>query len=519
MQHLVLCPGSRSAPLALAATEAASLGRVELHVRVDERSAGFLALGLAKATGVPVAVITTSGTAVGNLMPAVMEASHSGVGLVVLSADRPESLLHTGANQATDQVGMFGSFVRAESRISGAAGNSAAWSHQVVRLWAAATGIRSRRPGPVQLNLALSVPLIAEDSPWPAVVSRSVAELPVKVVAEPLDGRRTVLLVGDCPPEEGRGALELGARHGIPVLSEPSGNARSGAAIRCYRLLLESPLGQKIERVVVVGHPTLSRPVTRLLGRTDVDIVVVTAAADWHDPGLAVDRVVSAVDPADQDPAWLAGWHEADTRVSQGLDALLGDRLTGPSVASMVVASIGESGVLVVGSSNPIRDLDLAPVPEQGPVVHANRGLAGIDGTVSTAVGIAVGLGRPVTALMGDLTFLHDVGGLLVGPLEQRPRMRVVAVNDDGGSIFHTLEQGAPAYADSFERVFGTPTGVRLQPVVEGYGWAYRRAETLSELRSLLAQECAGLEVIEVPVSRDDRRELDHQIRGLAQET
>lgn len=514
VEHVVLCPGSRSAPLAFAWERAAGEGRIELHVRIDERSAGFLALGLAKASGRVVPIVTTSGTAVGNLLPAVMEAAHSGVPLLVLSADRPTSMVHTGANQTTDQAGIFGRFVVAEATISGAEGGVAAWVFQVSRLVAGALGNRTGRPGPTHLNVAFAEPLVPEDDVWPTVRPTRVRTRPVEdpLTLEP--GPRTVVLVGDCPPEEGGRARELAEKSGWPLLSEPSGNARVGTAIRTYRVLLGGELGDRIERVVMFGHPTLSRPVSRLLARPDVELVVVAPGADWVDPGVNAAVVAGSVAGAPSDPGWLAEWIEADHQVSERLDQLLGDELSGPTVAAAVWRSLGANETLVLGSSHPIRDLDLAPVGESPVSAYANRGLAGIDGTIATATGIAL-VNGPTTLVLGDLTFLHDVGGLLVGPLERSPKLRIVVVNDDGGSIFHILEQGAEAYAESFERVFGTPTEVAMEPLALAYGWAYRQIETLPDLREQLARPIEGREIVEVRLDRADRRELARRIAAL----
>lgn len=515
VEHVVLCPGSRSAPLALAWQAAAREGGVELHVRIDERTAGFLALGLAKASEQIVPIVTTSGTAVGNLVPAVMEASHSGLPLLVLCSDRPATLAHTGANQTTNQAGIFGDFVRASATISGAEGSLAAWVFQVSRLAAAARGDRSGNPGPAQLNLAFAEPLVPDDEEWPdvsptRVVVRERAESPTELAAN----RRTVVLVGDCPPEVGDRARRFAEDARLPLLSEPSGNARVAGAVRAYRVLLTGRLGRRIERVVLFGHPTLSRPVSRLLARSDLELIVVAPGAHWIDPGVNADLVAGAVTCQPADPSWLAEWAEADQALSNGLDRLLAEELSGPTVAAAVWDSLDPADSLVIGSSHPIRDLDLAPVGPRMPRVYANRGLSGIDGTVATAAGIALANG-PTTLLVGDLTFLHDVGGLLVGPLERSPLLRIVVVNDDGGSIFHVLEPGHEDYADSFERIFGTPTGVALKPLAAAYGWEYRRAGTLAELRELLKRPIDGREVVEVRVSRTDRRALAARIAAL----
>ncbi len=515
---VVLCPGSRNAPLSIA-LERASREPVEalrLHVRIDERSAGFLALGLAKSTGRAVAVVTTSGTAVANLAPAVMEANQAGVPILVLSADRPVSMINSGANQTGDQAGLFGSQVRSAVRLSSTTGTVQAWRFQLRTAIAVAEGVRTRQPGPVQVNLALDEPLMPTDERLPALGSWGVT------TSQPspsltLDGSlRAVVLAGDGPPETGQRAVEVASRGQVPLLAEPSSNARRGPdAISAYRLLLGKPdLGGRIERVIVFGHPTLSRPVTQLLRREDVEVVVVADQAPWIDPGFTAALVVDDVDLAPcEDDHWRSQWLTGDLNLQTKIDLALKDQdhLTGHRVAQMVVeATAGQA--LVIGSSNPIRDADLAPIPDALYEAHvptatyANRGLAGIDGTIATATGIALGLGEPTTCLLGDLTFLHDAGGLWLGTLEERPRLRLVVVDDRGGSIFHTLEQGGSDHEACFERVFGTPHSVDIPALATAHGWQVASVSDADELRARLRVPVRGPEVIHVPVGRTDRR-------------
>jgi 2-succinyl-5-enolpyruvyl-6-hydroxy-3-cyclohexene-1-carboxylate synthase len=528
VRDVVLAPGSRSAPLAYELFEADRIGLLTLHVRIDERSAGFLALGLAKGSGLPVAVVTTSGTAVANLHPAVLEAFHSHLPLVLLTADRPAGLTHTGANQTTDQAHLFGRHVRAFAAVSDAAfaadggGDVAGWRFELTRLLSAATGVRSRLPGPVHLDVALSEPLVptevAHVPAAPEVVLTATREAAPTRLAP---GPQTVLVAGDLPPAAGRAAADLAAAAGVPLLAEPSSNARRGpAALSTYRLLLASGLAEEVERVVVLGKPTLSRPVTRLLSRSDVELVVVSAHADWPDPGRVATLVTDAVtfDPAGSDPGWFASWQAAELRAREQLDALLAAQpyLSGPALAAALWAGLGAADTLVVGSSNPVRDLDLAPVVAEPAVVYANRGLAGIDGTVSTAAGVALTRDRPTHALMGDLTLLHDAGGLVIGGSEPRPDLRLVVANDDGGSIFATLEQGQPAHLSAFERVFATPHGASLEALAAVSGTRYRRVADAEALAAVLAEPPIGLELVEAVVDRAHRRTLNAAISEIA---
>lgn len=541
VQELVLAPGSRSAALAFAAHAAARAGRVRLHVRVDERSAGFLALGLAKTSHRPVLVVTTSGTAVANLHPAVLEASHSGVPLVVLSADRPAGLRGTNANQTTDQVKLFGDAVRAFADVPpGFAGPSesqqvSSWRSLVARMTATAQGRTTGAPGPVHVNAQFSEPMTPDpDGGWTADCSGrphglpwTVAADPLRAQPEPIDpGRRTVVVAGD---DAGPAARILAERAGWPLLAEPTSGARTGDhAIRTYRLLLaDDDLVARIEQVVVYGHPTLSRPVTRLMSRPDVEVIAVPTTTGWTDPGHRVSRIVRAVQVGDVDvdsPArpWLREWQDRDSELSQRLDDLLDKQgeLTPQQVAAAVSAALPPRGLLFVGASNPVRDLDLTvahyPVGERRLVI-ANRGLAGIDGSVSTAIGAT--LGRQSTsrafALLGDVTFLHDSNGLVTGPDEARPDLMIVVVNDDGGSIFASLEQGAASYSSSFEKLFGTPHGADLGALCAATRTPHRRVSTRDGLTAALGSPAGGIEVVEAVVRRDNRRELDAAIRDL----
>ncbi len=337
-------------------------------------------------------------------------------------------------------------------------------------------------------------------------------------------GPRTVVVAGD---DAGPPARTLAEQAGWPLLAEPTSGSRTGThPVRCYRLLLGTALAAEVERVVVLGHPTLSRPVQQLLARADVEVVEVAARGVWSARPFPVDRRCTGPRPGVEepdDPAWLERWRSADRKVSRRLDALLAAEaaLTPWEVAGAVSRAVPPGGLLHVGASNPVRDLDLMVAPYavgDRRLVVANRGLAGIDGTVSSAIGAA--LGRPRTtralALMGDVTFLHDSNGLVLGPDEPRPDLQLVVVNDDGGSIFATLEQGSPAHADRFERLFATPHGVDLAALCAATRTPHLRVTSLPELEQALASPNGGIEVVEVGVGRADRRALDARIRALA---
>ncbi|NPC98549.1 2-succinyl-5-enolpyruvyl-6-hydroxy-3-cyclohexene-1-carboxylic-acid synthase [Nocardioides sp. zg-DK7169] len=524
VREVVLSPGSRNAPLSFAVFDAAATGRLRLHTRLDERSAGFVAVGLTK-VGARAAVLCTSGTAVANLHPAVLEAAHSGLPLVVLTADRPARLRGTDANQTTDQVGIFGPLVAttdldAEVLADGSPGLPPLAEH-----------------APTHWNVQLDEPLVPEDRwvPVPPAVRRGPeahgwAE-PGGAVTLGTDDLRTVVVAGD---GAGPAARVLAERAGWPLLAEPTSGARTGShAIRSYRLLLGTGLGEQVQRVVVVGRPTLSRPVTRLLSRPDVEVLAVRHPGVWARPpwpATLLDAVPGVTGSAAEvsgsegavDGGWLAAWREADRAVSARVDALVhaGPDLTPYAVAGAVSRALPAGGLLWVGASNPIRDLDLMaaryPVGQRRKVV-ANRGLAGIDGVLSSAIGAALGRPRGTRnlALVGDVTFLHDSNGLVLGPAEARPDLTIVVVNDDGGSIFATLEQGAPAHADPFEKIFATPHGVDLASLCAATRTPHWRVDSLPELEHALASPNGGIEVVEAVVRRDTRRDLDLALRAL----
>jgi 2-succinyl-5-enolpyruvyl-6-hydroxy-3-cyclohexene-1-carboxylate synthase len=514
----VLCPGSRNAPLAFALHAADAAGRLRLHVRIDERSAGFLALGLALRSGRPVPVATTSGTAVANLHPAVLEASHSGVPLVVLSADRPPELIGTGASQTVEQPGIFGTAVRVAvttAVATNAAGQQARWRSTVDRVVATATGVRGGLPGPVQLNLPFAEPLVpdadpawsepldgrADGRPWTAV-GRVRAEVPPL----PLDPAAPTLVVAG-----GGAGVHLALLGGAPLVAEPS-SPLWGHALRAGPWLLEEP-ALKPAQVVVVGRPTLHRPVQRLLADPDV---AVYAAADprggqWTDVPATV-RAVGSVPPLAPPGDWADRWKAADGAASAALDAAL-DKGTprGLRLARDLIAALPAGAQLVLGSSNPVRDVALAAVPRADVTVLSNRGVAGIDGTVSTAVGAALAHPGPAYALLGDLTLLHDTTGLLIGPDEPRPDLTFVVLNDSGGGIFSLLEQGAPVHAASFERVFGTPHTTDLRALAAAFGAAHVLAD------GPLAQDLGparGLRLLEVRAERGTLREGHAALRA-----
>jgi len=514
---IICCPGSRSAPLAYAAARLESEGRVRLHMRLDERGAGYFALGIAKATSRAAAVITTSGTAVANLAPAMAEARHARVPLIALTADRPSTLVGTGANQTTDQVGIFGTIPLLVVRISAMDLAPDAWRAAIRRAAVTAQGSLSLEPGPVQVNVELTPPLVGDPGPIPPGVPFRVEETrgARPVALDP--GPRTVIVAGDMPPAAGRRWAEEAQRAQIPLLAEPSSNARSGgAAISSYRYLLSgfSPL---IERVVVAGHPTLSRPVTALLTRKDLEIIAVDPSGRWPDPGWAVSSVVPSVSFGMGDPSWMGRWVAADKGFRTRMDA---DPLwSGPHLATAVLEGLNRADALVLGASNPIRDADLAPISTHAPEVYANRGLAGIDGTIATACGIGAGRGKPVTAFLGDLTALYDVSSLARPVGEPEPDLTLIVADDHGGSIFSTMEYGAQTgeLAGWFERLFAVPMATDLAQIARGFGLEVVEATGPAEVRQAMRPR-PGMRMIHAGLARETRQGEEKRLAGWGRE-
>lgn len=557
VRDLVLAPGSRSQALALAATTLARQGLLRVHVRIDERVAGFTAIGIARETRVPVAVVCTSGTAVGNLLPAVMEAFHAGVPLLLLTADRPPELRGVGANQATVQPGMFRSFVRMEvdaqtpgpslrladarsvqatssgTQEGGSGTPEGSWTGLGVQAVRAALGLDGHGipgvAGPVHLNLPMREPLSAASDitaePGPAPQPASPAPTTLE------RGPRTVVIAG---ADAGADAEALSYDGGWPLIAEIVSGARYGRLIvHGYRQLLrDETLGGRIERVIVFGHPTLSREVAALLGRADVEVIAVRAGGEALNLNGRTRAIAAAsVVPGAPDREWLGGWMAASATASVDLapPAPDHDGLYSSDKAARLDAVRAELEAvrqpidralladalwratwphdrLVFGSSRLVRVADQVLGGKKVPV-HANRGLAGIDGTIATAVGIALASqadGAPgvTRVLLGDLTFLHDVGALLLPHDEPSPRVQVVVGNDGGGTIFDGLEVAASAPRDDLDRVLYTPQRVELPQLAAAYGWEFAQVTTRAALDQALTAPVAGPQIIEVPLER-----------------
>ncbi len=524
LTDVVLAPGSRSAPLALAAH---ADSRIRLHVRVDERSASFLALGLAKRGERPVALMCTSGTAAANFHPAVIEAHESGVPLLLLTADRPPELRDTGASQTIDQIKLYGTAVRWFSEVGvpeDRPGQVAYWRSVACRAYQRSLGPSD--PGPVHLNLAFREPLIPDgDASWceslegdangPWIRAR-VAPPAVALHLPPT--RRGVLVVGDGAANMRRYVAAAGMA-GWPVLSEPNGGARYGDhAMSAYHFLLGTPEfadRHRPEVVVTLGRPGLSRPLLNWLRHAEEHIVVAPDLTHWPDPTRSATQVAQAVEipVAAGDDAWLHSWRRADAAARTAVDEVLdGAGLSEPRLARDLVDVLPNGALLFCGSSMPIRDLDQAMRPRRGLRILANRGAAGIDGVVSSAMGAALAHNGPGYALMGDLTFLHDQNGLILGPREPRPDLCLVVVNNDGGGIFSLLPQAA--LRDPFERVFGTSHGVDLAHVAAATGTPHTLVDEPDQLSKALRGQ--GVRIVEIRTDREPNAVLHAMMRDAA---
>ena len=520
--HVLYCPGSRSAPFAYA-LEAGSFGG-DARAVLDERGAGFAAVGLARAGALP-AIVVTSGTAVAELAPAVLEASHARLPLLLLTADRPGELRGVGASQATDQAGFFGTHVRASVDLEPQEASPSLVGH-LARAVAAACGAPSGAPGPVQVNVAFRDPLTpvgpacdcgaeagASFVPRPTLVLRSFAT-PERWEDVVGPGAAGLIVAGEGASPRAR---EWSRASGFPLLAEPASGAwKDGGVTPFEQSLVASELGREVDAVVVTGRPTLSRPIQALLARPDVRVVVVDPHSPWVDISGNASVVVADLEPAREpiraaQAEWASRVRDAAREMGERIDSLLaaGSGRTMLDLARAVAAST--SGPLMLGASNPVRAFDLAVPTLAGRAVHSNRGQAGIDGTIATAVGICLGSGcadeasaptcERVTAVMGDLTACHDASSLALAA-SVGANLDIVVADDQGGGIFATLEHGRATSHEAYERWFGLAQQVDYEALAAAYGVAFARADEPFELEGLLAQPAGGPRLIHAPVER-----------------
>src|SRR6056297_675383 len=545
----VLAPGSRSTALAMAVHDDP---RIRLHVEIDERSAAFLALGIARATGRPAPVVVTSGSAVANLHPAVVESDTGHVPLLLLTADRPPELHHTGANQAIEQAGLFTRSTRWEVDLGVPEDREDAnvlWRSSACRAIAAALGDGQAPPGPVQMNLPFrepTVPLVddgraavpgpygasLEGRPGQAPWSRTTLA-PRRMEDEELRGlagrllatERGLLVVGATTPMSGvtgsAGAIhDLARATGWPVLAEPSSGVRTdpSTVLSHGPLLLSQPQVARWgtpDLVLRIGRTSLSGELDRLL-TAQVPQLLLGAEGSWDDPQRTIGERLVADVPATcaslsvalglpTTSAWGDRWRALDEAAATAIRAVLDrdDAPSEPRTARDVVAAAPTGSTLVVASSMPIRDVDRFAVPRPDVHLVANRGASGIDGFVSTVLGVALGaVEGPVIALAGDLSLLHDANGFLLSADAAQVDATFVVVDNDGGGIFSFLPQAR--FPGSFERVFGTPHGREVPALARLHGLGYTEVTAASELPSALATSVAagGVRLVHVRTDR-----------------
>lgn len=544
LRHVLVAPGSRSAPLALAFDRCAE---VAVHTEIDERSAGFAALGIGKVSGEPAAVVCSSGTAAVNLHPAVVEAHHSRTPLLVLTADRPPELRDTGANQTIDQVGLYGAATRWAVDVTVAErdreGQPAYWRSIAARALAACRG---RPPGPVHCNVGLRVPLVPDDAgewseplegrpdgrPWTTTVTTPSTPHP-RVAGElaelASDVPRGALVLGDVAVD-GVVVAGFASAAGWPVIAEPHSGARTGdhVASTADLLLLDETFAHahRPDVALVVGRPVLTRSVRRWLDGVATTVLIDVDGA-WLDPGRTVSRIVHAdptallrdatalLDGPRTTTHFLAQWQHAERAARDAVDMVL-DAQTAPSeprAARDLAACLPDGALLVAASSMPIRDLSAVMRPRRGLRVLGNRGASGIDGFVSTTLGAAIAHDGPVAALCGDLSLLHDQNGFLLR-VDRDLTAVFVVVNNDGGGIFSLLEQRGVA---GFERLFGTPHGIRPAALAATYGLTYHPLARAHDLPDLVANGHAagGLHLIEVRTDRAANAALHDELAAV----
>lgn len=517
--HVLYCPGSRSAPFAYALESGAFRG--DARAVLDERGAGFLAVGLARTGALP-AVIVTSGTAVAELAPAILEASHARLPLLALTADRPGELRGVGASQATDQARLFDTHARACVELEPEEA-SPALIGRLTRAVAAACGAPAGAPGPVQINVAFRDPLTPApaQSPRGAGAESSCVPRPSRVIPSSPAPARWEETVGEGVAGlivAGEGASPharlWSLASGFPLLSEPASGAWQGGGVTPYeQSIVSGEIGREVDTVVVAGRPTLSRPIQALLARPDVRVIVVDPHAPWVDisgnASTVVAELAAATRPVSEDTAaWAARVGQAADAAGQKIDALLtaGSGRTMLDLARAVARST--TGPLVLGASNPVRAFDLGVASLDGRTIHSNRGQAGIDGTVATAVGVALGsgasprgsLGR-VTAVMGDLTLCHDASSLALAA-SARADLDIVVADDGGGGIFATLEHGRAADPAAYDRWFGVAQNVDYAALAAAYGIDFAAASDPQELGCILLVPAPGPRLIHAPVER-----------------
>jgi len=544
VQHACTCPGSRNTPIVLS-----MVAEERLHAwsHVDERSAGFFALGVAKASGRPVAVTCTSGTAAANLMPAVIEAHEAAIPLILLTADRPPELRDVGAGQTIDQIKLYGDAIKrfVELGVPEATPERMRWIRSLAcrAYWTAASG----RPGPVHINVPLREPLVLEEPlaadepggggrggrrPW-LTHERPSSQTP-RSLPHRHEFQRTVFIAGDLGPDRTLGPRlsAFAARARVPLLADPLSGARSGpAAIAHFDLILrEAGVADELSPAVVcrIGDLPTSKPLRNWIAGLDQAEHILFAPDDrWSDPSARVSqRIVGPLedllerieqdDVVPDDSGWLERWSRADSLVAHAIAEPLADAgLSEPATITALAQFLPPSATLFVGASMPIRDVEeFFPALREPPRVMANRGANGIDGTVSSAFGVAA-TGGEVVLVLGDVTLAHDIGGLLAAR-RLGLKLTIVLLNNDGGGIFNFLPVSSQGV--TFEEHIATPTGLDFADAATLYGIRHERVATLDEFAGALMRALDGTDstIIEVRTERVANRQLHADVEAAA---
>lgn len=490
----VISPGSRNAPLTLALFAASEKGLIKLHVRIDERTAAFFALGVAKASKRPVPIVCTSGTAVANYHPAVLEASHSNTPLFVITADRPAELRKTGANQTTEQARIFGKSVRYFADVSGA-------------VYPLEMPLNALQTGPVHINVQFDEPLIGdEDSSWLDGIVVTPPRIFDRKKAGVFNSKSTrgVLVIGqDRAGFDAADVEKFSKDLGWPVIAEDPltfASAQSHASIFLTSTTIAKDLTP--DTVVVIGRTTLSRSINSLISSARKKIVIDPRMATVDSDRNADQRFLELpkVEVAAADPEWVAKWSKYSQRTSKVVSEL--SAWSEPVIAREIGARIPSSTSLFISSSRPIRDIEGFAAARSGVETFANRGLAGIDGNISTALGIA-SVRKECVAVIGDLGFLHDLTGLIQN---EEINLRIFVIDNNGGGIFSTLNARGSA---GFETVFGTPHNLDICAITKAMGYESSKIENTSELIAQLSKPVKGVSICVVSApSRESNAEL-----------
>ena len=557
VRRAVVSPGSRSTPLAVALWRERA---IEVSVVLDERSAGFFALGTALATGIPAAVLCTSGSAAANLHPAIVEADEAGVPMIVLTADRPPELRDIGAGQTIDQLKLYGDAVRWFCEVGTHEADDEGLLHfRAVGCRAYASAAGDPGPGPVHLNVPWREPLapvpiegqvtaadpLALEGRGDAPLT-SVSLAPARAdkmlldrLAERIEGcERTVIVAGRLhDPSVADPVALLAAAAGCPILAEPTSQLRRGPhdrslVISTYdHIARDRPSSLEPRLIVRVGDFPTSKPLRQWLGAIDeLEQIVIDPVGEWREPTRRAETIVRA-DPvvtarslterltrlrrgasAVAGSPFAGGWLEADLAVRQAVDRRLEqlDGLSEPGVWSALGRVLRDGDSVLAASSMPIRDLEafLRPGPE-GVRFAANRGANGIDGLVSTAAGLATGSGTRTWAVLGDLALFHDLGGL--GAARDVPDLRLIVIDNSGGGIFHFLPQEDAMPPEEFEALLGTPAGLDPADAARLFALPVAVPRTPAELDEALAGE------VRLVVVRTDRRRNHELHRRLSE--